>query len=95
MSVRDKAVNFRASEETVAQIEDIKSLFHPLMPDRSATLRWIVKTMWGLLFTDSTLADTFQSWQVLRRTTSAHGVTQMRFHFPNDNPFFPRIGRTQ
>ena len=93
MSLRATAVNFRASEETVKQIEDIKSLFAPLMPDRSSTLRWIVKTMWMLLFTESSLAEIFQTWQVLHRQQTASGVTQMRFHFPVEHPFFPRIGR--
>ena len=94
MSLRATAVNFRASEETLRQIEDIKVLFTPLMADRSSTLRWIVKTMWMLLFTDASLAEIFQTWQVLHRQKAASDVTQLQFEFPRAHTgceMFPRI----
>ena len=94
MSLRDRCVNFRANEETVQQIEDIKALFAPLMADRSSVLRWIVKTMWMLLFTDAKIADVFKEWQVIRGLNAASGVTQMKLDFPPPErvTFYPRFG---
>lgn len=94
MGVSDANVNFRASGETMKEIADIQKLFHPFLADRSSTLRWIIRTVWRLLFTDATVIQAFKEWQVFSCATSCHGVTQMRFDFPAREPlvtFFPRI----
>ena len=95
MGVSDKNVNFRASEQTLNEIADIQKLFHPFLPDRSGTLRWIVRTMWQLLFTDRKLIELFREWQVISGNASQH-VQQLSIKFPpavGANPgWFPKFG---
>ena len=95
MSVSDKNVNFRASEETMSEIADIQKLFQPFLADRSSTLRWIIRTVWMLLFTDAKVIDAFKEWQLFSRDNAQREVAQLNFEFPRTATgceFFPRVG---
>lgn len=98
MSISDKNVNFRANEATLKELADIQTLFHPFLPDRSSTLRWIVRKFWELLFTDTKLTDALKDWQVIHGKTSQRDVTQLLIHFPPHGDaisFRPRISNYQ
>lgn len=97
MSVSDRNINFRASDDTMREIAEIQTLFQPFLADRSSTLRWIIKTVWKLLFTDAKVIDAFRAWQMFSGNNSQHAELQMRISFPpqEGTSFFPKIWRAQ
>ena len=90
MGTADRNVNFRASEQTHKELDDIQRLFHPFLPDRSTTLRWIIRKFWEVLFTDTNLTDILKQWQVMHGKTSQHKQLQLVFGEPLP-AMFPRI----
>ena len=94
MAISDRNVNFRASEATLKELADIQKLFHPFLSDRSATIRWIVRKFWELLFTDTNFTEVLRDWQVFSGNNAQRCATQLKlvFHeYPNP-PCYPRIG---
>jgi hypothetical protein len=93
MGVSDRNVNFRASEATLKELADIQKLFGPFLSDRSATIRWIVRKFWELLFTDTNFTEVLRDWQVFSGNKSQRDVLQMSIHFPppQGQEFFPKI----
>lgn len=84
---------FRFSEETLMQIDAIKSALSPFAEDRSSTLRIIVQVVYALIFTPATLADALDAMQRLHGHTLSYNG-QMAFHFEGQG-FRPRLGASQ
>ena len=92
MGISDRNINFRASEDTLRELADIQTLFHPFLPDRSSTLRWIVRKFWEVLFTDTNLSEALRDWQVFSGKTTQHKQLKLMFH-EHEASFFPRINK--
>lgn len=90
MAISERNINFRAPEQTLLELDAIQRLFHPYLPDRSTTLRWVIRKFWELLFTNTNLSDVLQQWQVFTGKTSQHKQLQLVFHEPIP-PMYPRI----
>ena len=94
MSLSDRNVNFRASEATLKELADIQMLFQPFLPDRSSTIRWVVRKFWELLFTDTNFTEVLRDWQVFSGNKSQRSATQLNLVFHEHKvSFFPRINR--
>jgi hypothetical protein len=94
VAISDRNVNFRASDATLKELADIQALFHPFLPDRSTTLRWIVRKFWELLFTDTNFTEVLRDWQVFSGNKSQRTATQLNLVFHEHKPsFFPKISR--
>ena len=91
MAIPDRNINFRETEDTLEELQAIQQLFHPYLPDRSATLRWIIRKFWEVLFTDTNLIDVLKQWQVIHGNTSQHKQLKLVFSEPMPS-FFPKIG---
>lgn len=90
MAIPDRNINFRASEQTLSELHDIQNLFHPYLPDRSSTLRWVIRKFWEVLFTDTNFTDVLAQWQAIQGKTLQY--KQLRLVFGEPAPkFFPRI----
>ena len=90
MAISDRNINFRAPEQTLLELEAIQKLFHPYLPDRSTTIRWVIRKFWEVLFTDTNLSDVLKQWQVIHGKTPQHRQLQLVFGEPSPT-FFPRI----